>query len=590
MNIDEGIEFDEEAQYKHWRKMTEKGRLRAVIDPDDFEGWKNLLIDQLHKKALSKYLCLRGDEKTLDLGCGTGRITSWLANEVLFIVGLDPVDQMISLAKKESLNKNNARFIQASGSKLPFKDGCLDITICCYVLCNILGDKFIKTVTEIARVLREGGNLLLIDKIGSGWVYRGDDGYITRQRRLGDYLKSFLKVGLDIEVYRPVRGSHQVIEKTKLLELRSKFSISEIPCLIEKIAEAILLMNEDVREIEMTEGVYIDYILLFKKRKRRHRNKTEIEVSVAKDFSEEEWLALSQSNEITFYHSNEWRKVLETTYGGCKSIVIKFKLSEERIVYLPGLWVGVLQNGKGWIESSYAGTYGGLVSVHSIGYRDIELILKALKSVFEGLNIGGISIIPNPISTVNLPLLYKKGRSYTHILDINKEFNEIWNHNFTSYARNRCRKAEKCGVKIYVDNSTEAFLDYYEMYLDSAKRWGRKNPPYPLEFFINIAKIASKMVKLWVAELDNKRIAGILLFYGGDQVIYGSGAFYKQYAFSSPNNLLIKEAIRDACRKWGYFNFGSSLVGGRELVGVRQFKESFGPKKIDYNFYQILGT
>ena len=56
-----------------WEMRAEKGKLPAVIDPDDLKGRKNLYIDILQKLAVKKAL---GEDKAkiiIDFGCGSGR-------------------------------------------------------------------------------------------------------------------------------------------------------------------------------------------------------------------------------------------------------------------------------------------------------------------------------------------------------------------------------------------------------------------------------------------------------------------------------------------------------------------------------------
>lgn len=217
----------------------------------------------------------------------------------------------------------------------------------------------------------------------------------------------------------------------------------------------------------------------------------------------------------------------------------------------------------------------------------MEAILAAISGIFQQLRIEGVNISPNPLSPASLPLFYRKAKLYTHILSLDKVFDEIWKSDFGYRARRHTKKAERCGVKVCVDSSPNGFTDYYRMYLDSAGRWGKKNP-YPFELFMNLALVNSEKIKLWLAEIEGKRVAGILLFYGGEQVIYWSGAFYKDYAWCCPNHFLFKASIQDACQQgYRYFNFGSSLAGGQELTGVRKFKEQFGPQQVDYYCYQI---
>jgi ubiquinone/menaquinone biosynthesis C-methylase UbiE len=56
---------------------------------------------------------------------------------------------------------------EADGEDLPFADGSFDTVVCTLSLCTIPDHR--RALGEMARVLRPGGRLLLLDHIGSRW-------------------------------------------------------------------------------------------------------------------------------------------------------------------------------------------------------------------------------------------------------------------------------------------------------------------------------------------------------------------------------------------------------------------------------------
>ena len=82
-----------------WGSRAHAGFLASGIDPADRKGHKNRYIDLLQKTALEEELELTGDEAVLDFGCGSGRLSYWIAPRVKKVVGLEVTPEMIDLCK-----------------------------------------------------------------------------------------------------------------------------------------------------------------------------------------------------------------------------------------------------------------------------------------------------------------------------------------------------------------------------------------------------------------------------------------------------------------------------------------------------------
>src|SRR5215470_19547742 len=66
-----------------------------------------------------------GDERALDVGTGAGALAFALSPLVREVVGLDPVPELLELARARSLP--NTEFVEGDGAALPFADGALDL-------------------------------------------------------------------------------------------------------------------------------------------------------------------------------------------------------------------------------------------------------------------------------------------------------------------------------------------------------------------------------------------------------------------------------------------------------------------------------
>ncbi|MFC1949516.1 class I SAM-dependent methyltransferase [Chloroflexota bacterium] len=99
--------------------------------------------------------------KILDLGCGTGKHSIFLARQGFSVYATDISPTGIGIAQKkaESLSLN-IRFKQHDMKSIPFTDNFFDAVICTWTLSHGTMDDIRKAVNEIYRVLRSGGMVL----------------------------------------------------------------------------------------------------------------------------------------------------------------------------------------------------------------------------------------------------------------------------------------------------------------------------------------------------------------------------------------------------------------------------------------------
>jgi ubiquinone/menaquinone biosynthesis C-methylase UbiE len=100
------------------------------------------------------------NEKThvLDLGCGSGRWSLFLADRVGSIESIDPSNSVFGASKLLS-EKKNVRVSQASVSNIPFEDGTFDFLLCLGVLHHIPNTE--EALNSAAKKIKSGGHALL---------------------------------------------------------------------------------------------------------------------------------------------------------------------------------------------------------------------------------------------------------------------------------------------------------------------------------------------------------------------------------------------------------------------------------------------
>lgn len=103
----------------------------------------------------------RGDERALDVGTGAGALAFALAPLVREVVGLDPVPELLELARARSVS--NTEFVEGDGTALPFPDGAFDLTGTHRTLHHVAQPE--RVVAELARVTRHAGHVLVVDQL-----------------------------------------------------------------------------------------------------------------------------------------------------------------------------------------------------------------------------------------------------------------------------------------------------------------------------------------------------------------------------------------------------------------------------------------
>lgn len=96
-----------------------------------------------------------------DLGCGTGQMTEALAPFVKKVVAVDDSAAMLAAAKKRLAGISNVELRQGDMAALPLEDDSLDAVMLFLVLHYVVEPA--QVFSEIRRVLRPGGKLLIVD-------------------------------------------------------------------------------------------------------------------------------------------------------------------------------------------------------------------------------------------------------------------------------------------------------------------------------------------------------------------------------------------------------------------------------------------
>ena len=101
-------------------------------------------------------------EEVLELGCGVGEVTAFLAAQRGYnVVGADIDPAQVALAASRYGAQRRLQFVVADASDLRFDTARFDLVIAQNVFHHL--PRWRRAVSEIARVLRPGGHVLWLD-------------------------------------------------------------------------------------------------------------------------------------------------------------------------------------------------------------------------------------------------------------------------------------------------------------------------------------------------------------------------------------------------------------------------------------------
>lgn len=182
--------------------------------------------DVLDLAMINHFVARLGPTPTvLDAGCGTGRISRYLADRGCRIIGLDLSPGMVAVARRDH---PDLAFTVGSIVDLPYADASVDAALYWYSVIHSPDALVPQIVAETARVVRPGGHVLLAFQVGSG----------SR-----DVANSYRALGHDVSLTRFHRTPDQMIDALDVAGFETAVRLSRAPVEGEKDPQAFLIAN-----------------------------------------------------------------------------------------------------------------------------------------------------------------------------------------------------------------------------------------------------------------------------------------------------------------------------------------------------------
>lgn len=186
-------------------------------------------LERRYHRIVIQHLALRGDEKILDIGCGTGTLTRDIAaaltdKQLSCSTGLDAAEQMIEVAKRKAAGIPNIHFDAAIAEHLPYADAAFDAAVSTFFFHHIHFELKKKVLAETARVLKPGGRFIVVDvDIPTTWfgaLCARSGHWLFQQNEIAENIEGRLREAFDASPFQWKALSHHsgyitVFELTK---------------------------------------------------------------------------------------------------------------------------------------------------------------------------------------------------------------------------------------------------------------------------------------------------------------------------------------------------------------------------------------
>ena len=173
---------------------------------------------RLHRQVVAR-LALDRPADVLDIGCGTGTLTRQIydalpADAPRRVCGVDAAEAMIAVANKKAGARPGLEFAAALAEELPYPAASFNRVLSTFFFHHLNYDLKVKSLAEIWRVLRPGGQAAILDVdvpyslFGKVCAWSGF--WLFHQAEIAENIRGKLREALDAS---PWRGHWQIASR-----------------------------------------------------------------------------------------------------------------------------------------------------------------------------------------------------------------------------------------------------------------------------------------------------------------------------------------------------------------------------------------
>jgi ubiquinone/menaquinone biosynthesis C-methylase UbiE len=182
--------YDPGAAEEYWsRRLDETNELAAVLSYG-LPAYINSAYSRWEIGIALRCLPPLEGLEVLDLGCGVGRLTVPLAQRKARVLSLDNSAAMLKACRRnveEAGVGSYVRYKKGSASDLPFDDESFDVVACVGVLEHLPEEIRSLAVSEMIRVLRKSGTLVVVVNNAQSQFLRREDRYRMQRQQENGY-------------------------------------------------------------------------------------------------------------------------------------------------------------------------------------------------------------------------------------------------------------------------------------------------------------------------------------------------------------------------------------------------------------------
>lgn len=151
-----------------------------------------LVTDAISREEVSPAL-------TLEVGCGYGRLSPWIARESSIYVGIDPDREALRKARTQYPNLD---YRAGRAQEIPIGDTVFDLTVTWTVLQHIPPEEIESAINEVERVTADDGHILICEET------EGETLPTTWPRPVRDYETMFDNYSLVTQTERAIEPTY----------------------------------------------------------------------------------------------------------------------------------------------------------------------------------------------------------------------------------------------------------------------------------------------------------------------------------------------------------------------------------------------